>query len=84
MADKLTMRWSKRERDFVINYPSGPDGHLVHRYLCCDWDRTSPYWSDGGMVPARVDPAFVKELEARGYDLTTLKFSVQRKTKGEP
>lgn len=25
------------------------------------------------------DPSLVKELEARGYDLTTLKFSIQKK-----
>lgn len=26
------------------------------------------------------DPSFLEELEARGYDLTTLRFSIQKKT----
>lgn len=32
-----------------------------------------------GGYPIAFDPSFIEELEARGYDLTTLKFSIQKK-----
>lgn len=28
----------------------------------------------------KFDPSFIKELETRGYDLTTLRFSIQKKS----
>ncbi|HZG67765.1 MAG TPA: hypothetical protein VEZ12_13540 [Herpetosiphonaceae bacterium] len=55
---KLTVRWSKRERDLMIDYPAKCDGALMASAL----DELRP------------------ELEARGYDITTLRFSVARKT----
>lgn len=59
------MSWSKRERDLLIHYPSKPDGHLLHVRL------NSPRF-DG----EKKLPSFVQE---RGYDLTTLRFSIKRK-----
>jgi hypothetical protein len=32
-----------------------------------------------GYTPSREGPSFLKELESRGYDLTTLRFSVMKK-----
>lgn len=72
--DTLSMRWSKREKDLLINYPSKPDGHLLHCRL------NSPRF-DGDYQP--MLPSFVEELQARGYDITTLRFSVKRKKGGE-
>ena len=60
---KLRFRWSKREKDFLISFPNKPDGHLVHGFF------------EGYMS----GQDFLKELEKRGYDLTTLKFEVTRK-----
>jgi len=66
---KLRVKWSKRENDFMIYYPCGPDGHLAHNFF--NSKQHHPFddsWSD----------SFFDELKARGYDLTTLKFEVTR------
>jgi hypothetical protein len=69
VTHKLTMRWSKREQDFVIDSPARPDGHLLHVVLNCE------RWNYEG----RREPSLVAELDRRGYDTSTLRFSVQRK-----
>lgn len=66
----LSMRRSKCEKDLLINYPSNPDGHLLHTRL------NAPRFDGSNELPS-----FVSELEARGYDITTLRFSVKRKAK---
>lgn len=63
MTDTLRMRWSKRHGDFLIDYPSSPDGWLI---------------SDA------LSPALQRELKERGYDLTTLRFSIKRMPREEP
>jgi hypothetical protein len=30
---RLTLRWSKREDDWIVHYPSGPDGHLMYGFF---------------------------------------------------
>lgn len=45
------------------------DGHLLHYFL------TRPDVDRHG----NVMKSFIEELESRGYDITTLKFSIQRK-----
>jgi hypothetical protein len=62
---KLTARWSKRERDYLYSYPDSPDGHLLYGFFAG--------YTQG--------PEFLKELEARGYDMTTLRFSIELKPK---
>lgn len=76
--DKLVVFWSKREGDFLIRYPSGPDGHLACRHFCSERQR----W-DYNTRQVVFDRSFVAELEARGYDTKTLRFSVRRKPKQE-
>lgn len=66
--NSLSVKWSKRERDLVIGGPRGCDRHLTHYAFNC--------------VPAVVKPgdlSFVDELAKRGYDITTLRFSIMRK-----
>lgn len=73
----LRAYWSKRERDVMYwhdRFP--PDGHLMHQAFSNK--------QFGGSYPAdRVPPeqrtSFLEELERRGYDLTTLRFSIRRK-----
>lgn len=60
---KLTYKWSKRENDYLINYPRKCDGHLVHGFFA-------------GYTNGKE---FMEELEKRGYDLKTLKFEVKLK-----
>jgi hypothetical protein len=67
-ANSIIVKWSKKERDLLIGGPRGCDRHLTHYALSC--------------VPGVVKPddlSFVDELEKRGYDITTLRFSVMRK-----
>jgi hypothetical protein len=49
------------------------DGSLLHYAMDCEHVHFSitDRWG-------RVEPAFLKELERRGYDLTTAKFSIRK------
>lgn len=75
--NKLTAKWSKRERDIIFHYPSKPDGHLLYIVLCCE-RQTSGF--DGAVF----SPSLVEELKRRGYDITTLRFEVTRFPKETP
>lgn len=70
----LSAWWSKREKDIVFSYPHKPDGHLLYGFMSLKRPRRDL----GGDVV--FDPSFLEELEVRGYDITTLRFSVRRKT----
>lgn len=71
-AQRLRARWNKRDNDLWFYYPSKPDGHLLHSTLSAKHIRV------GSAYPHEWDDSFVEELKQRGYDITTLKFSVQR------
>lgn len=84
---QLRMYWGREDRwsgaDVIIAYGGGgatkQDSALLYHYIgsekmARDWSR------EGG--PIKFDPSLIKELEARGYDLTTLKFSIERKKDG--
>ena len=60
---ELRVQWSKQERDFLIYYPNGPDGHLMHAFLSREIDGKK----------------MEQHLRERGYDITTLKISVRKK-----
>lgn len=60
---KLTYKWLKKEKDFSIHYPRKCDGHLLYSFF-------------EGYINAKE---LFKELEQRGYDLTTLKFEISEK-----
>lgn len=77
--DKLRVTWSKRERDLMFHHPLGPqtksDAHFLHVRL-----------NTRRFVPSEVrqpgdpfeDPSFFEELKARGYDVKTLRFSIEK------
>ena len=69
----LVVFWNPRENDFTICYPRSSDGHYAHTVFCSERIAWRPV---EGVV---FDPPFVKELERRGYDLKTLRFSIERK-----
>ena len=74
-TNKNTLRvyWSKRD-GLTYWYPTRPqDGHLLHMVFSVERPHV-----DYSKTPREIafDPSFVKELEARGYDVTTLRFSV--------
>lgn len=78
----LCVWWSRKEKDLVIGGPNGQDRGLTHTALNAPRmvaDTTTDGW--GGHM---FEPSFVDELKRRGYDITTLKFSVRRARKSEP
>lgn len=63
----LLVRWSKRERDLLFAWDKHPpDGHLMHYAF--------------NVVPVHGGRSLAQELDERGYDLTTLRFQIRRKT----
>lgn len=76
---KLIAKWGKPDHDSdpdVIADGDVPRSHkrlLIHR-LCFEHS-----WADGCEMPSLVD-----ELERLGYDITTLRFSVQMKKGTKP
>ena len=69
-TEKLIARWDKRQRDYIAVYPTKRDGNLILHAL---FDKK--HGPDGYFTR----PSLAEQLEARGYDLTTLRFECSRK-----
>lgn len=57
------------------------DGSLLHSIFGCKRQR-AVYGEERERnhgYPVVFDPSFIEELQARGYDITTLRFSIQKK-----
>lgn len=71
MSDKKVyrVRWSKREKDVSVSWPAVPNGKsnggFILGHLC--------------MAETMFGPTFIEELKARGFDVTTLKMSIEWK-----
>lgn len=76
----LSMKWSKRENDFLVDWT----GHT--------YDEDNKLTREGGTkrdgavlchyftdTLGCLGTTLIEELEERGYDLTTLKFSISKK-----
>lgn len=50
------------------------DTNMLHSFMCSQ--RPDPFAKP---LFSKMDPSMIEELEARGYDLTTLKFSIMKK-----
>lgn len=76
-ANTLKAYWSKRENDLMFYHPDRKaNGHLLHNVLCAP----RPYLDfSNGRRDIAFDKSFVEELEERGYDVKTLRFSVCKK-----
>jgi len=67
--NKLRVYWSKKENDTVFYHPKqGVDGRLLHHYF--DYIK---YDTGGGEI------SLLEELDRRGFDLKTLRFSIAYK-----
>lgn len=65
--NQLKCKWSKSQRDIVYAWGDGihkSDAHLLHNALT--------------ITMKHGEKSFQEELEARGYDLTTLSFSIMK------
>ena len=77
--NKLSVIWDKRQKDFVVKYPRSCDGALAIHHLVND---TLKYRipSKEKEYPHNFEVTnFIKELEKRGYDPSTLKFTIELK-----
>ncbi len=81
--NKLSLIWDKRQKDFVVKYPRRCDGALIMSVIVSDnlkW--CLPDNADNKSYPYNwIKENLREELEKRGYDLTTLKFSIELKDK---
>lgn len=65
---KLVMEWSNKENDFIIHYPARADGSFLHSALA------APTFCN---ISKNYEDSVVKQLQKRGYNVKTLKFSVE-------
>lgn len=75
---KLSIIYHKKQKDFVVYYPRTCDGALAMKHLVGDILRYR-IPKDGNDKTNFEAQSFIKELEKRGYDITTLKFSIELK-----
>ena len=75
-ANKLSIIFDKRQKDFVVKYPRRCDGALIINHICGDVLKH--------VMPSKKMPPFnfesfnlAEELDRRGYDTTTLRFSIE-------
>lgn len=68
-AGTLAVRWRPNHNGdgpgLVFHYARPADGHLMHQFFACS--------HEPGGLPLK------DELEARGYDITTLQFTIRKK-----
>lgn len=73
----LTVKWSKRENALMYNGSKQTGGMTAYIFETkIVHDKT--VLSDS----SHRELTFIKELEDRGYDITTLKFSIYKKSDG--
>ena len=78
---KLSVIWDKRQKDFVVKFPRSCDGALaIHHMLKDTLEWRLPDKNNKLEYPFNWEETnFIKELKKRGYDPTTLKFSIELK-----
>lgn len=81
---ELKMQWSKREADMQYMWGGGgaksADGALLHYALGSP--RMYRNYDKGGEID--FERSLLEELEARGYDLATLRFSIRKRESPPP
>lgn len=75
---KLSVIFDKRQKDFVVKYPRKCDGSLALFHLLNDQMRFELTKWHTSQIPYETYN-FKEDLEKRGYDLSTLKFSIELK-----
>jgi len=68
-GNKLRVYWSKKENDVMFYHPKRKvDARLLYHFFCC-----VPYDFGGG------EKCLLDELDRRGFDLSTIRFSIAYK-----
>lgn len=76
--NKLSVIYDKRQKDFVVKYPRKCDGSLALSHLLCVQMRFDLLKLGRSKLPYETYN-FKEDLEKRGYDLSTLRFSIELK-----
>lgn len=88
---QLKAQWGQPAHESPqLCYAWGPgvlrgDGNLLHCMLSGKRARLAMGEEriQNGGFPVIYEPSFLEELESRGYDLTTLKFSIRKKERAD-
>lgn len=76
------VRWSKRERALLYHFEREKPTSMLIAHVFEGITMGDLYRGVGREKREGDERTFAQELEARGYDLTTLKFSIRKKTSG--
>jgi len=81
-TDKLRLYWNKRQDDLMTYHPpaagSRADARLIMGML--DNKRHKPTREgESSFETENTEQSYLDELDARGYDITTIKFSIEPK-----
>lgn len=74
-----SVQWSKRERALLYRFEREKPTSMLIAHVLEGIKMGQLYSSAGHVSRAEDERTFAQELEARGYDLTTLKFSIRKK-----
>lgn len=77
--NKLSVIYDKKQKDFVVKYPKKCDGALALDHLVGDILKFRIPDNEHPRPFNFASENFIKELEKRGYDPSTLKFSIELK-----
>lgn len=79
---ELRIYWGKvphENPDVVLAYQGDHmmkrDSNMLHSFICSQ--HPDPFAKP---LFSKMNPSMIEELEARGYDITTLKFSIMKKS----
>jgi hypothetical protein len=81
----LKIFWSKKENDFMIQYPRRCDGSFIqfkffHRQMIFDLIKyNTETIRNSNVLPYDKENDFIEELEKRGYDKKSMKFEIRLK-----
>ena len=77
---KFQQGWLEGEKDMLVLYRNVPGcdralvmHHMTSKVMRFNYETGDPYFED----------SFVEELEKRGYDISTLRFSIDKKLEAE-
>lgn len=74
-----SVKWSKREGSLLYHYEREKPTSMLIAYVL-EGVQMGQFYSYAGRVSKKEDErTFTQELDARGYDLKTLKFSICKK-----
>ena len=79
--NKLMISWSEREQDFMVAYPRRCDGAMIqgrffNSEMIFDLIKYNTQKSIHDL-PYKNNKSIIDELKERGYDMKTMKFSIE-------